>query len=54
MLRLLADENFNGVIVRGLLLRRPDMDLFRVHDVGLRGPTTRRFWTGPQPTIGLS
>ncbi|MFO0967167.1 MAG: hypothetical protein U0793_16505 [Gemmataceae bacterium] len=25
MLRFLADENFNGDIVRGLLLRRPDL-----------------------------
>jgi predicted nuclease of predicted toxin-antitoxin system len=35
MLRLLSDENFNGDIVRGLLLRRPDLDLVRVQDVGL-------------------
>jgi predicted nuclease of predicted toxin-antitoxin system len=35
MLRLLSDENFNGVIVRGLLLRRPDLALIRVQDVGL-------------------
>jgi len=35
MLRLLADENFNGDIVRGLLLRRWYMDLVRVQDVGL-------------------
>lgn len=35
MLRLLSDENFNGDIVRGLLLRRPDLDLCRVQDVGL-------------------
>lgn len=35
MLRLLSDENFNGDIVRGLLLRRPDLDLSRVQDVGL-------------------
>jgi hypothetical protein len=27
MLRLLTDENFNGDIVRGLLLRRPDLDM---------------------------
>ena len=37
MLRLLADENFNGDIVRGVLLRRPDLDLVRVQDVGLAG-----------------
>ena len=35
MLRLVSDENFNGDIVRGLLLRRPDLDLSRVQDVGL-------------------
>lgn len=34
-MRLLSDENFNGEIVRGLLLRRPDLDLRRVQDVGL-------------------
>lgn len=37
MLRLLADENFNGDIVRGLLLRQSDLDLVRVQDVGLVG-----------------
>ena len=37
MLRLLADENFNGDIVRGLLLRQPDFELVRVQDVGLGG-----------------
>lgn len=37
MLRLLADENFNGDIVRGLLLRGADLDILRVQDVGLRG-----------------
>jgi predicted nuclease of predicted toxin-antitoxin system len=35
MVRLLSDENFNGDIVRGLLLRRPGLDLVRVQDVGL-------------------
>lgn len=36
-MRLLSDENFNGDIVRGLLLRRPDLDLLRVQDIGLEG-----------------
>lgn len=35
MLRLLSDQNFNGDIVRGLSLRRPELDLIRVQDVGL-------------------
>jgi predicted nuclease of predicted toxin-antitoxin system len=37
MLRLLADENFNGDIVRALLLRQPDLNIVRVQDVGLVG-----------------
>jgi len=37
MLRLLADENFNGDIVRGLLLRQPDLEIVCVQDVGLAG-----------------
>jgi predicted nuclease of predicted toxin-antitoxin system len=37
MLRLLADENFSGDIVRGLSLREPDLDIVRVQDVGLAG-----------------
>ena len=36
MLSLLSDENFNGDIVRGLMLRDPNLDLLRVQDVGLR------------------
>lgn len=35
MLGLLSDENFNGDIVRRLLLRHPTLDLIRVQDVGL-------------------
>lgn len=35
MLRVVSDENFNGDIVRGLLLRHPMLDLQRVQDVGL-------------------
>jgi hypothetical protein len=37
MLRLAADENFNNDIVRGLLRRRPELDIVRVQDVGLSG-----------------
>ena len=35
MLKLLADENFNNDIVRGLIRRRPDLDISCVQDVGL-------------------
>jgi hypothetical protein len=37
MLRFAADENFNNDIVRGLLRRKPDLDLVRVQDAGLSG-----------------
>ena len=37
MLRLAADENFNGDIVRGLLRRNPDLDIVRLQDAGLSG-----------------
>jgi hypothetical protein len=31
MLKLAADENFNGKIVRGLLRRKPNVDIIRIH-----------------------
>jgi len=37
MLLLAADENFNNDIIRGLLRRKPDLDIVRVQDVGLSG-----------------
>jgi hypothetical protein len=37
MLCLLSDENFNGDIVRGLLLQHPGLDLVRFQDAGLAG-----------------
>jgi Domain of unknown function (DUF5615) len=37
MLKLLADENFDNTIVRGLLRRRPSIDIVRVQDIGLLG-----------------
>ena len=35
MIRFVADENFNNHIVRGLLLRNPEVDIVRIQDVGL-------------------
>jgi predicted nuclease of predicted toxin-antitoxin system len=37
MLRLAADENLNNDIVRGLLRRKPDVNIVHVQDVGLSG-----------------
>lgn len=36
MIRFLADENFDNDTLRGLIRRRPNIDLVRVQDVGLR------------------
>jgi hypothetical protein len=35
--RLVADENFNRDIIRGLARRYPDLDLVRVQDVEMAG-----------------
>lgn len=37
MPRLVADENFNNDVVRGLLRRQRSLDIVRVQDVGLSG-----------------
>ena len=37
MLRLLADENFDNNILRGLLYRDAPLDVVRMQDVGLLG-----------------
>ncbi|CAG0928701.1 hypothetical protein TFLX_01024 [Thermoflexales bacterium] len=37
MLGLAADENFNNDVVRGLLRRRPDLDIVRVQDTEIAG-----------------
>jgi hypothetical protein len=37
VLKLVSDENFDGVILRGLYRSRPDLDVVRVQDVGLMG-----------------
>ena len=36
-MRWAADENFNNDILRGLVRRKPDVDVVRVQDVGLSG-----------------
>jgi predicted nuclease of predicted toxin-antitoxin system len=53
MLRLAADENFNGDIVRGLLRRNPKLDIVRVQDVGLSGADDRSVlqWAADQGRV---
>jgi hypothetical protein len=41
MVALSADENFNNDILRGLLCRKPDLDMVRVQDAGLPGADDR-------------
>ena len=36
MIRFAADENLNDLIVRGLLRRRPDLDIVRIGDTQMR------------------
>jgi hypothetical protein len=55
-MRLLAEENFNGAVVRGLLRALPQLDIVRVQDVGLSGaddPTILE-WAAGQGRILLT
>jgi predicted nuclease of predicted toxin-antitoxin system len=56
MLKLLADENFDNTIVRGLFRRNPEIDIVRVQDVGLSGkddPTVLK-WAAQEGRILLT
>jgi hypothetical protein len=56
MLRLLADENFNNDIVRGVRRRNPEVDLVRVQDTNLAGaddPTILE-WAAQQGRVLLT
>jgi len=56
MLRLAADENFNNDIVRGLLRRKPELDIVRIQDVGLSGaddPTVLE-WAAQEGRVWLT
>jgi hypothetical protein len=53
---LLADEDFDNRIVRGLLRRQPDLNLVRIQDIGLSGvddPTVLK-WAAQQGRILLT
>jgi hypothetical protein len=54
VIRLLADENFNNNIVRGVRLRDRGLDLIRVQDIGLSGasdPTVLEWAAGHQRVL---
>ncbi|NDJ23327.1 hypothetical protein GS682_17130 [Nostoc sp. B(2019)] len=56
MLKLLADENFDNTIVRGLFRRSPEIDIVRVQDVGLSGKDDPAIleWTAQEGRILLT
>lgn len=55
-MRLAADENLDGRISRGLLRRRPDLDVVRVQDVGLEATDDRAIlvWAAEEGRVVLS
>ena len=56
MIRFLADENFNGLIVRGLLRRQPGLDVLTAVDAELGGaddPTLLQ-WAAEQNRLILT
>lgn len=56
MVRFAADENFNNDILRGLLRRRPDLDIVRIQDAGLSGADDRTVleWAAQEGRILLT
>lgn len=56
MLKLLADENFDNTILRGLLRRQPDIDIIRVQDTELYGAndSTVLAWAAKENRILLT
>jgi len=56
MLSYLADEDFNGRIVRGLFLQNESLDLLRVQDVGLLGADDETVlkWAADQDRLVLT
>lgn len=56
MIRLLADENVRGGLIRGLLRRNPTLDLVRAQDAGLSGRDDRTVleWAARQGRVVLT
>jgi hypothetical protein len=56
MLRFAADENFNNDILRGVLRKKPDLDIIRIQDTELFGaddPTVLE-WTAQEGRVLLT
>jgi hypothetical protein len=56
MLRLAADENFDGRVVRGLCRLLPELDLLRVQDALLEGTPDRTVlaWAASEDRVVLT
>lgn len=56
MLRLVADENFNDDVLRGLLQLEPRLDVVRVRDCNLEGATDPELleWASRESRIIIS
>ncbi len=56
MLRLGADENFDGNVVHGLRRRLPELDLLRVQETGLSGASDVRVleWAASEGRVLLT
>ncbi len=56
MIRFVADENFNGVIVRGVLASKPDADIVRAQDTEMLSASDPELlaWAAGQGRIMLT
>src|SRR5689334_8777214 len=56
MVRLVADENFDKLILTGLLRQKPDLDIVRVQAVGLTSASDSRVleWAAQENRIVLT
>lgn len=56
MLRLIADENFSGHILSGLLQREPRLDVVRAQDCGLYGASDPELleWASRESRVVIS
>lgn len=55
-MRLAADENLDGRVLRGLRRRRPELDVVRAQDVGLEASDDREIlaWAAEEERVLLS
>ncbi len=56
MLKLAADENFDGKILQGVLGQLPDLDIVRIQDTALYGASDPKIleWTAQEQRVLLT